>query len=61
MKREIVSYLADRAMSRRGVLGAAGKAVVYQWESRKRWPSAVFWRRIVLLQQLSLASVAPTV
>ncbi len=26
--------------------GAARKAVVYQWESRKRCPSPVFWRRI---------------
>ena len=25
---------------------AAGKAVVYQWESQKRIPSPVFWRRI---------------
>ena len=27
-------------------IGAAGKAVVYQWESRKRRPSSVFWKRI---------------
>lgn len=27
-------------------VGAAGKAVVYQWESRKRCPSPVFWERI---------------
>ena len=27
-------------------IGAAGKAVVYQWESGKRKPSPVFWRRI---------------
>jgi DNA-binding transcriptional regulator YiaG len=27
-------------------IGAAGKAVVYQWESRKRKPSPAFWRRI---------------
>jgi DNA-binding transcriptional regulator YiaG len=27
-------------------IGAAGKAVVYQWESRKRVPSPVFWQRI---------------
>jgi DNA-binding transcriptional regulator YiaG len=27
-------------------IGAAGKAVVYQWESRKRKPSPVFWGRI---------------
>jgi DNA-binding transcriptional regulator YiaG len=27
-------------------IGAAGKAVVYQWESEKRKPSPVFWGRI---------------
>lgn len=27
-------------------IGAAGKVVVYQWESRKRTPSPVFWQRI---------------
>jgi DNA-binding transcriptional regulator YiaG len=27
-------------------IGAAGKAVVYQWESRKRTPSPVLWREI---------------
>jgi DNA-binding transcriptional regulator YiaG len=27
-------------------IGAARKAVVYQWESRKRCPSPVFWQRI---------------
>jgi DNA-binding transcriptional regulator YiaG len=27
-------------------IGAAGKAVVYQWETRKRRPSPVFWQRI---------------
>ena len=27
-------------------VGAARKAVVYQWESRKRHPSPVFWQRI---------------
>jgi ribosome-binding protein aMBF1 (putative translation factor) len=27
-------------------VGAARKAVVYQWESRKRCPSPVFWERI---------------
>jgi len=30
-------------------IGAAGKAVVYQWESRKRKPSPVFWRRVLAL------------
>ena len=27
-------------------IGAAGKAVVYQWEARKRTPSPIFWSRI---------------
>jgi DNA-binding transcriptional regulator YiaG len=30
-------------------VGAARKAVVYQWESRKRTPSPVFWQRIQAL------------
>ena len=30
---------------------AAGKAVVYQWEARKRRPSPVFWTRIEHLRQ----------
>ena len=29
--------------------GAARKAVVYQWETRKRCPSPVFWQRIDIL------------
>jgi DNA-binding transcriptional regulator YiaG len=32
-------------------IGAAGKAVVYQWESSKRTPSPVFWERILRLVQ----------
>src|SRR5688500_4777768 len=31
-------------------VGAAGKAVVYQWESRKRRPSPVFWARIASIR-----------
>lgn len=31
------------------LIGAARKAVVYQWESRKRCPSPVFWQRILRL------------
>jgi ribosome-binding protein aMBF1 (putative translation factor) len=27
-------------------IGAAGKAVIYQWESEKRHPSPVFWRAV---------------
>lgn len=33
------------------LIGAARKAVVYQWESRKRTPSPVFWKRIQALGQ----------
>jgi len=33
------------------LVGAAQKAVVYQWESGKRCPSPVFWRRIDELRQ----------
>lgn len=32
-------------------IGAAGKAVVYQWEARKRTPSPVLWERIRRLQE----------
>ena len=32
------------------MVGAAGKAVVYQWEARKRTPSPVFWQRVQELQ-----------
>ena len=31
------------------LVGAARKAVVYQWEARKRTPSPVFWQRIAAL------------
>jgi DNA-binding transcriptional regulator YiaG len=39
--------LSQAAFAQR--IGAAGKAVVYQWESRKRRPSPVFWQRIQAL------------
>ena len=32
-------------------LGAANKAVVYQWEARKRTPSPVYWRKVVQLER----------
>jgi DNA-binding transcriptional regulator YiaG len=39
------------------LVGAAGKAVVYQWESGKRKPSPVFWTRIKeLIDQDGIAS-----
>jgi hypothetical protein len=34
-------------------VGAAGKAVVYHWETGKRKPSPVFWLRIERLQRSS--------
>jgi DNA-binding transcriptional regulator YiaG len=45
-------------------IGAANKAVVYQWESGKRKPSPVFWGRIVAVRPsrqwpLSAASPGP--
>ena len=33
------------------LVGAAHKAVVYQWETRKRTPSPLFWQRIAALHQ----------
>ena len=30
------------------LVGAAGKAVVYQWEARRRTPSPLFWQRITV-------------
>ena len=39
--------LTQEAFARR--VGAANKAVVYQWESRKRIPSPVLWKRVEAL------------
>ena len=33
------------------LVGAARKAVVYQWEARKRTPSPVFWQRLATLHR----------
>ena len=33
------------------LVGAAHKAVVYQWEARKRTPSPVFWQRLTALHR----------
>jgi transcriptional regulator with XRE-family HTH domain len=33
-------------------IGAAGKAVIYQWESRKRRPSPILWRRVIYLARI---------
>jgi transcriptional regulator with XRE-family HTH domain len=37
-------------------IGAANKAVIYQWESRKRRPSPVFWQRIRALARTAAVS-----
>jgi DNA-binding transcriptional regulator YiaG len=36
--------LTQGGLARR--IGAAGKAIIYQWESRKRTPSPVLWQRV---------------
>ena len=41
--------LTQEALAQR--IGAAGKAVVYQWESRKRKPSPVLWQRALELER----------
>ena len=40
--------ISQAGLARR--VGAAGKAVVYQWEARKRTPSPLFWQRVQELQ-----------
>ena len=41
--------LTQDGLARR--IGAAGKAVIYQWESRKRMPSPVLWQRVIDLER----------
>lgn len=41
--------LTQHDLARR--IGAAGKAVIYQWESRKRTPSPVLWRGVIRLER----------
>ena len=41
--------LTQGGLARR--IGAAGIAVVYQWESRKRTPSPVLWQRVLRLER----------
>lgn len=48
--------LTQDALARR--IGAAGKAVVYQWESSKRTPSPVFWERILRLERRGAGPVS---
>jgi DNA-binding XRE family transcriptional regulator len=51
--------LTQDALARR--IGAASKAVMYQWESRKRTPSPVLWARIETLSRTNAdARRAPT-
>ena len=42
------------------LVGAAGKAVVYQWEARKRTPSPLFWQRVHELQSDVAADTSGT-
>lgn len=44
--------LSQHALARR--VGAACKAVVYQWESRQRAPSPVFWQKVEQLEEASV-------
>jgi DNA-binding transcriptional regulator YiaG len=47
--RRLVQLRKDLALSQSQLaerIGAAGKAVVYQWESRKRRPSRLLWSRV---------------
>jgi ribosome-binding protein aMBF1 (putative translation factor) len=46
--------LSQRQLAAR--VGAASKAVVYQWESGKRIPSPVFWMRIERLKRTDCAA-----
>lgn len=48
--------LTQDTLARR--IGAAGKAVVYQWESSKRTPSPVFWDRILRLERRGAGPVS---
>lgn len=52
--RYVVNLRAKRRLSQAQLaqkIGAAGKAVIYQWESRKRRPSEILWRRILELER----------
>ena len=42
------------------LVGAARKAVVYQWEARKRTPSPLFWQRIIALLVPAVSPSAPS-
>ena len=40
------SLARDARLCQPSIIGAANKAVIYQWESGKPTPSIVFWKRI---------------
>jgi DNA-binding transcriptional regulator YiaG len=44
-------HLTQAELARR--IGAANKAVIYQWETRRRTPSVVFWVRLEQLARVS--------
>ena len=53
-RRRFARFVAQRGLSQAQLatlVGAARKAVVYQWEARKRMPSPVFWQRITALHR----------
>jgi len=41
--------LSQHALAAR--IGAANRAVIYQWEARKRRPSPLFWQRVMRLKE----------
>ena len=47
--------LTQDGLARR--VGAAGKAVIYQWELRKRTPSPVLWQQVLRLPLVSARTV----
>jgi DNA-binding transcriptional regulator YiaG len=50
--KRVLRLRSDLQLSQRGLairLGAAGRAVVYQWEAGKRRPSPVLWLRLLAL------------
>ena len=58
---QIVKIRRELGLSQRALateIGAASKAVVYQWECGKRRPSPVFWRRIEALVRTRVAAAA---
>jgi DNA-binding transcriptional regulator YiaG len=51
--RQVVALRQDLGLSQIQLaqrIGAAGRAVIYQWESRKRRPSPLLWQRVLALE-----------